>query len=156
MAVAGQNLADFVAAGGSVYSSDWAYWWIEAGWPDLVDFTGDDLVQLDAANGLAQPYTFDVVDEDMRTVLGGEPTVQITYDLGSWITATAVGEDGTVLIEGEYTYYGSDYAYETARGPIAVMLHEDNGGTVVWTSFHNHAQLTEDILAMLEHYVLSM
>ncbi len=46
-----QNIRDYVSGGGAVYASDWAYDVVELGWPDRVDFAGDDTVVDDAQGG---------------------------------------------------------------------------------------------------------
>ncbi|HEY1101599.1 MAG TPA: carboxypeptidase-like regulatory domain-containing protein, partial [Myxococcota bacterium] len=46
------RLRTFVANGGSVYASDWAYNVVEAVWPDFIDFLGDESADA-AKNGFA-------------------------------------------------------------------------------------------------------
>lgn len=150
-----RNLRSYVRAGGSVYASDWAYYLVEEGWPEKNDFVGNDAVFGDATTGRKGNVTGQVLDEAMEARLG-RPTASITYDLSAWVPVQAVSGDAEVLIEGTYRWqelYGNQGG--TITGPLATRVH-DELGTVIYTSFHNEQQTTDDMAQLLEEIILSL
>lgn len=142
-------LQQFVAAGGSVYASDWASLVVEHTWPELVDLYGTDDVFESTAVGVATRIEADVTDTIMAYAVGST-RAEIVYDLDAWIVPLAEGADTDVLVRGTVpTFTGVEEDV-----PLAMRYHP--GGRVIFTTFHNEQQLTEDMEAALEEIILSL
>ena len=161
------NMQDFVAGGGSVYASDWAHNLIEASWPWAIDFLGDDEVfnpETDLDYGHLYPYAglatnsleADVLDATMAAAIGSD-TAELAYDLDVWVVPEAAGSGVTTLVQGDPQIYDEDTFTPDGRlegAPLALSFAP--GGTVIYTTFHNEAQLTEDMEAALKEIILSL
>jgi len=151
------NLRDFVEAGGSIYASDWAYYIVEAGWPSMNTFQGDDSWLGDARVGETGYITADVLDPVMAQRLGSD-TASLNFDLPAWVVMKQTHQ-GDVLIQGTATYYDYSnpysYDYQTSTVPLVSRLIQGDGA-VVYTSFHNEAQTTLDMTLLLQEIVLSL
>jgi len=170
-----QALADFVAAGGRLYASDWAFAVTQKAFPGKIT------VPEEPYCGSAMTVTASVVNPVLRNLLGGRESVELTYDLGAWVPLTGVGPDVDVLLEGEYeTYEGWEGFLSAAgvspsrrrdphtvlplgwlaengtrtTGPLAVAFNYGNG-KVMHTTFHYHAQVGVTQLALLNYLLLS-
>lgn len=142
-----QNLADYVANGGSLYVSDWSFYVLETTFPEAVDFLGDDLDFWQPLAGPAGSITAEVVDEDLQAALG-KSDASVVFDQSGWAVAQAVGS-GHVLVQAELSVVDLWGVESTVVCPLVVRL--DHGeGTVYYTAFHNEAQLTGDMLVILE------
>ncbi|HDM43282.1 MAG TPA: carboxypeptidase regulatory-like domain-containing protein [Firmicutes bacterium] len=143
-----ENLRNFVKGGGSIYASDWEYLYIEYTWPDAIDFYGNDLS--DPYIGSEQHVDADILDSELSDYMG-KSVVEIYYNLGSWIVIDAVGEGTTTHIQGDI---------ETDEGPMEdkplLVSFADEDGSVVYTTFHNETQLTEDAENILKYFVFEL
>ena len=145
------NLRAYVREGGSIYASDWAYYLVEVGWPDAHDFYGPDRTPADALVGEGGDITAIVQDAAMAAALGSSEA-ELRFDVGGW----AVIEDATseVLLEATYSYRDGPKTGEIF-GPVATR-HRDVEGTVLFTSFHNEDQKTQDMAILLQEIILSL
>jgi hypothetical protein len=153
----GSNIKDYVESGGSIYTSDWAFYFFEKGFPDAVDFFGEDSRVDSARVGSMGNIMGDVLDANMQAVLGSN-TADLYYDLSSWAVAESVDSSNTeVLIRGNATYedYMSWSFGTVANSPLAIRF-EKGGGTAIYTSFHNERQATVDMTRLLEEIILSL
>jgi hypothetical protein len=145
-----QNLAEFVANGGSLYVSDWSFYVLETTFPDAIDFLGNDLDPWEPLAGPQGSVTAQVVDEDLKASLGKDEA-EVVFDQWGWAVPQAVG-DAVVLVEASVTVvdlWGTESSFVS---PLVVRL--DHGdGTVYYTAFHNEAQITGDMLVILEQIV---
>lgn len=125
------NIRDYVSAGGSVYASDWAYDAIEFAWPNAVDFFGDD-TQQDAAQSAGNfAGLVDVLDTNLKRILGNKPKVQIES------CCSAVDAPGP----GTEVYLAGDRLNDSGYHPLMVAFQLQMGsGWVYYTDFHNHGQ----------------
>jgi SAM-dependent methyltransferase len=150
-----QNIKDFVANGGSIYASDWAYFITEPAFPEMIDFRNDDTVLLAAATGAAGAVTADVYDPAMQASVGGN-RAEITFDLDVWVTPQSAGPGTSTLIYSQYQYWANNYAtLRSTEGPLAVRL-DTSGGRVIFTSFHNEPQVTLHMEVLLEEIIFSL
>jgi hypothetical protein len=151
-------LTEYVKGGGSVYASDWSYGFVEAAFPDAVDWFGDDRSMEAAKAGEMGNYFGTVLDEGMKNLLGTE-VADLYYDLGAWGVAEDVGPNTEVLIEGDVIAYNwEDWAnpyVEVRNSPLAVKFHPGDG-TFIYTSFHNEPQTTVDMDLLLKDIILSL
>jgi len=149
----GANLRDYVENGGSVYASDWAYYVVETGWPQMNTFYGNDAVVGDAFVGESGYVTATVLDATMVARLGSS-TAQLNYDLPSW-AVMETNNQGAVLLEGTVEIWDLWNGYTSIRAPLAAEL-QDGDGNVIYTSFHNEAQTTMDMHTLLQEIILSL
>jgi hypothetical protein len=162
--IVADNLRAFVEDGGSVYASDWAYGLVEAGWPSAMDVNGAetlwdpasfDYTRLAPFVGVEGSVDATVEDPTMQTVLGS--TTRITYDLGSWVVVEST--DASVLLTGDvwtYSLDGADLVVddEIEDAPLAVRI--EDGGTIIYTTFHNEAVRTLEVEEALEEIILAL
>ena len=75
--------------------------------------------------------------EFLRQAVGSE-TFEVVFNLGGWMQMTAVGAEVEVLVE-------------SPEGAPLMVLFEPSpgGGRVAYTSFHTHAQATDQMRAIL-------
>lgn len=133
------NLRYFVSQGGSIYASDWAYSVVEEMYPDKVQFLGYE--------GIEQTITASITNPEIQSLLGKD-TATICFDLGGWIVIDSVSAGVTVDLRGAIE------TYEEEKTDIPLMVHFSEGkGYVVYTSFHNEAQVTEDVGKILDYLV---
>lgn len=150
----GNNLREFVTAGGSIYASDWAYYIVESSFRDQNTFHGNDLEPGSAKVGEAGSVTANVLSPSMQQLLGST-TASLNYDLSQW-AAMVDSPLAEVLIEGQYTYRNGPFAgLQTRFAPLASRFDYGNG-TVIYTSFHNEQQTTVDMHLLLQDIVLSL
>jgi hypothetical protein len=150
-----QVLLDYVEAGGGLYISDWAYDVMEWLFPDALDFYDDDTEHDVAQIGQAEEVTAVIEDVTLQKLVGR--TVQITYDLGSW----AILEDADTAVDAlrvevlaratVHTYGGT----ELENVPLAASVGVGSG-TVIYTTFHNEAQLDPTVEAVLQYMVMNL
>lgn len=150
------NLADYVHGGGSIYVSDWSYWLVEVSFPDLIDFIGDDATWRAAEVGEAtqgDPVDATVLDPAMVAALGTD-SASITYDIGDWTAVESVGTDAGAMVEGRFTWSG-DAGSGAHTGPL-VVEGSYGQGKVIFTTFHDTAQTSEQMHTLLEQIILSL
>jgi hypothetical protein len=179
-----ENIRTFVSTGGRLYLSDWAYDLLEAAWPSRVTFWGEDSELDAAQAGRpplpgdedflspnlkkATIIDADVLDgldrvDDSGTVL--DDTIRIAYDQDVWTVPVEVAEDATddlgpvrVLVRGAANVNDPDAAGGMTRLEDVPLMFEftvgRRQGKVVFTSFHNHSQVTDDVLGILRQVVL--
>jgi len=141
------NLQDFVAGGGSLFVSDWAYDFIERAWPGAVDYYGDD-TQLSAAQSggsgfTAGPIQADIVDPNLVSVMG----INKVPLLFCCVTIDSADAATTVHIQGDVYRDSSEHPMVVSFVPFP------NGGRVLFTIFHNADQNARDIDRMF-YYML--
>ena len=146
----GANIVDYVQQGGSLYASDWAYWFIEASYPDLLDFSGDDATVGDAFHGMPGSFQASVVDPNMQALLGSG-IAEIWFNFNAWAVAESAGADATVLVKGDMALEDGTLVLDS---PLSVRL--AGGDRVIYTAFHNEAQTTLDMELLLLEIVLSL
>ena len=166
-ALVSNNLSNFVLNGGSVYASDWAHLIIEAAWPEKIDFVGDDdqfidptLATFDMGDtayvGMATTVQGEVLDATMGLALG-TGVADIVYDLDAWVVPLSADAGASVMIQGEVQTYDITTGVPstgTTNVPLAIRFSE--GGTVIYTTFHNELQMTMDMEIALKEIILSL
>jgi hypothetical protein len=145
-----ENLAEYVANGGSLYVSDWSFFVLETTFPDAIDFLGNDYDIWDPLAGPSGEITAVVMDENLQAALGSSEAT-VMFDMGEWAVPQTLG-DGVALVEAQVTAVDM-WGIETSLvSPLVVRL--DHGeGTVYYTTFHNEPQLSGDMLVILEQIV---
>lgn len=144
ISAAASNLANFVAAGKRLYFSDWAHSYLELAFPGQIVFYGDGSPNNGArvgANGMA---TGSISDPFLATAIGSTNMI-INFDLPGWAVMDSVSSTARRLIEGDVSLVtGGSIG---SRPLVASFAH--GTGKVVYTSFHNEAQATQDMTRVL-------
>lgn len=152
----GTNIKDYIVGGGSIYASDWAFYFFESAFTDAVDFYGNDSDVNSARKGVAGELSVDVVDETMQAILGGS-TAKLNYDLDVWAVPQSVNSDVEILVSGDPSVYADDWGLEIDElNNVPLALRLDKEGSAIYTSFHNEAQSTDDMELMLNEIILSL
>jgi len=149
----GQSLMQYVSAGGSIYASDWAYYFVETGWPEAADFYGDDQMFSSAYVGKDGNIKANVINAEMQSALGSD-IADINFDLSSWAVIESVG-NAEVLLRGDaevWDMWGASSALQNV--PLAFEIQDS--GKVIYTTFHNERQITLDMQRLLTEMVLSL
>ena len=153
----GNNVRDYIASGGSIYTSDWAYYVVEASLPEMVTFIGPDHTPGSAYTGMAGSVTAEVLSSNLTALLGKD-TAQINYDLDYWAVAERI-DQGTPLLRANVDYMDPSDPWgltiANRKSPLAVIMEYGNG-KALYTSFHNEQQITGDMLLILEDFILSL
>ena len=160
--IVSSNLRDYVEDGGSIYASDWAHGIVEATFPYAIDFHGDD----DIVNpeefgyethnhpyvGSSQNVLADVLDPTMAGAIGNSQA-SLYYDLDAWVLPQSAGPSSSVMLQGSVYSY-TDRVRLIDQAPLALKFSE--GGSVIFTSFHNEHQMTQDMEKALKEIILSL
>jgi len=125
----------FVQAGGTLYASDFASHPIER---NFSNFKG----AFSASPFVGRMTTY-VSDLGLKELIGA--SIHLNFDLGSWRYLSFVYQDIRVYIQGRKKG-GTSY-------PLLFSFRY-GAGTVIFTSFHNHAQVTEKERQLLEFLAL--
>ena len=144
------NITAYVDQGGSLYASDWAYYFVESAYPDLLDFHGDDATVGEAFHGAPGSFTASVVDTNMQGLLGSN-TASIWFNYNAWAVAQSAGVDAKVLVKGDMSLEDGTVISES---PLSVRL--KGGDRVIYTAFHNEPQTTIDMDLLLLEIILSL
>lgn len=141
------NIQQFVMAGGSVYASDWAYMYVEKAWPNAINFVGDPSPTAYPKVGNKGLIQATIVDPNLANNLG-KAAVQIKYDLAAWVVVQSVSATTTTHIVGNVPGFGN--------GLPLMMTHKQGAGTVLYTTFHNEKQVTNDMSTILNFLVFEL
>ena len=162
----GKNLNQFVLAGGSIYASDLSWAYVEAAFPDAIDFYGKtDLPAGPSNDGPQQvqgntnvPAT--IKDAQLATYVG-TTVFTAKYGPGPLVAVQQAGTGTTVHVSGVTQVKNMNkkgmFDPETVphTGPL-VLSHQPaskGAGRVVYTTFHNDEQADAVMLKIL-HYLV--
>lgn len=145
-------LKKYVQDGGVVYASDFSGELIEAAFPDRINFYGEDKKNpqsFKAKVGSAGEVQANIVDQGLASIVG-KKNVKINFDLGSWVVIDSVNSGVRVHMTSEIKVY--DYNNEkdnVSKDRPLVVSFQEGKGEVLFTSFHNEAQTSEDLNKIL-------
>ena len=114
----GDIIRGFVERGGSVYASDFAGAVIQAAFPEMLHFSQD---------GQPGECSCKIVDLGLRESMG--PEISIHFDLGAWWQIRNT--------------HASVRTYAKWKNMPIIVGFEAGKGHVIYTSFHNEAQVTK-------------
>ncbi|MCU0372974.1 MAG: hypothetical protein MUE56_06995 [Ignavibacteria bacterium] len=134
------NLNGFMNQGGKIYASDWAFGCVKGLHPELEgEYNGSEIDSLNAT----------IVYTPLANYMG-KTNVKINYNLGSWLTLDP-GINQTVNIPFlKATYQGF------TDNPIAFFRNEGNSGKLLYTTFHEEAQTTQDMVKILQFFIFEL
>ncbi len=162
------GLRRFVADGGSVYVSDYGFFFFEDAFPEALDFHGDDAEwQGEARMGAApQRVHARIVSDELRAFMQAEAVdVDFPEDeqvrTAHWVVAESAGPAVTVLLEGDVQLCVGPRSCapggRVERAPLLVSYEpEGASGVVVFTSFHQEANLSAEIERVLFYLVFML
>ncbi len=162
-------LRQYVQEGGYVYASDYAFTYLDEAFPGWIYFYSDPRI------GKAGTVDARVVDAGLESYLG-QSRVSVRYNLGSWVpvrfTPLALRYlVGDITIDlaagvlpplappksghghGPTSASESYFAWETVSDSILALAFNYGRGKVVYTTFHNEAQLDELSERVLRYFV---
>jgi hypothetical protein len=145
-----QNIRDYVTAGGAIYASDWAYDLVEIGWPERLDFAGDDTIIDDAQVGEYDLVTSNIVDASLSDWLESS-TLDIEYDLPVWPPIESVDEAAvTTHLEGNVSYRIGTETFTLVDAPLLVSF-TSGEGKVVFSTFRVAKNGTMEMMEILQY-----
>lgn len=148
------NLLNYVQSGGSIYASDWAYYFIEVAVADAIDFYDDDATVGAAMVGDIGDLQAQVIDPYMQILLGGG-TADIGFELNNWVVPVGVDPDVEVLLQADAGLWQSSTT--VTNSPIAAYYEPiPDQGVIIYTAFHNETQITVDMRLLLMEIILSL
>ena len=157
------NTRRFVEEGGSLYASDLSWDVIQDSIPEAMKFALEDEGE-NATITDSQTVMADVVSDEMLDVLGSDE-VEIYYNLGSVGTIDEAAEvGGTVHFRADLNVSGFTDAFDNAYpdgikydAPLMATYDEPLGsGFVIYTSFHNSQQASQDIMDIMEYMIFQL
>jgi len=170
------SLRQFVSGGGKLYSSDYAYIFVEKSFPTHITFSDNPYL------GAVQTVTASISNDELQDFLG-QNSIEIMYDLPYWVVIESVSSSVSVLLEGSYTLeeeillagaqrsgsYLRNHRHSqqrealasssgvtlaaTSSGPLAAYF-DYGSGRVIFTTFHNESQASDLIKNILEFFIL--
>lgn len=180
-AQAASALKQFVQSGGAIYASDFANSYMMEAFTDKINFYNvQSKTDYNSPRvGNVGETSATVVDSGLAQVLG-KSSLKINFDLGGWVVIKSVASDVTVHITGEAPITGSatqdpeqlqqqlqefqnnpeklqelySQSSQTLSGVPFVVSFSYGKGEVIYTSFHNEAQVSEDVKKMLDWFVI--
>jgi hypothetical protein len=148
------NVVEYVEGGGAIYASDWAYDVVETGWPDRVDFVGDDETPDAAQVGEYGVVQATVADAALAEWLGAE-TMSIEYDLPVWPPIESVDPSVTSHLQGGVSYRVGTETYNLADVPLLVS-YTAGEGKVVFSTFRVAKNGTSEMLEVLQYIMYNL
>jgi hypothetical protein len=140
--------------GRRLYFSDWTYDLMERAWPDLVDWVGDDTEIDDAQRGTAQVVAARIVDPSLAGAMGVPEgsEIEVEFNYGVWAVAESVADNVNVLVEADVVVDDPETgAYVTLLDTPLVFSAAVGQGVVIFTSYHNEAQISEEARDVLRY-----
>ena len=161
------NTRRFVEEGGSLYASDLSWRTVQNSMPESVIFAGEDPDNpgstpsgdpVSAGITDSQTVMADVVSTEMLNVLGTDE-IEIYYNFSSVGTIAAPADPGGVAhFRADIEVSSSDYTDGIKEdAPLMVTFDDPLGsGFMIYTSFHNSQQASDDIMNVLEYMVFQL
>ena len=148
------NIERSVRNGLRLYFTDWNYDLLEATWPDLINWLGDE-DQLDGAQrGTQQTVNARIVSQELADFMAVplDSQLDVIFNFGSWAVIDSVDESLVeVLVRGDVEYDDPETGELRMKEDAPLLVSARVGsGIVLFTSFHNEAQIsdeTRDVLA---------
>ncbi len=135
----GTNLRNFVDTGHYIYASDWAFFFIEAAFPDKVDFLGEDLSYADVLAGDNGIHAVTVEDLELQAYTGMS-TAMLDLNLPQWAVAQAGGPGTKTYLRGDALLTDG-----SVLSNVPFLLDWRSGeGSAAYTVYHIHANQAAD------------
>jgi hypothetical protein len=148
------NIRNYVAAGGAVYASDWAYDVVERTWPEAINFVGDDSLPNDAQRGEGGIVRAQISDGALAGWLATDE-IEITYDLPVWPPIEGIATEVAVHLRGDIEYRIGDSGYSLSESPLLVSF-ASGDGQVVFSTFRVAQNAEISIMLTLQYLMYSL
>lgn len=148
------NLRNYVSQGGSLYASDWSYDVVEQGWPDRIEFVGDDSTPNAAQLGEYDLVNAAVQDSSMAAWLDTD-YIEIEYDLPVWAPMESVEGSVSKHLVGNIAYRQGTATYNISNAPLLVSF-SSGEGKVVYSTFRVARNASSDVLGVLQYMMYNL
>ena len=148
------NIANYVRDGGAIYASDWAYDVVEQGWPDRLEFVGDDTIPDDAQLGEYDLVTAAISDAALSEWLGSN-SIEVEYDLPVWPPMEGVDGATTTHLSGNVNYRVGQSTYTLAAVPLLASF-TSGEGKVVYSTFRVAKNGSSDMMQVLQYMMYNL
>jgi hypothetical protein len=148
------NIRAYVAAGGAVYASDWAYDVVESCWPEAINFVGADEVPDAAQLGEYGIVNAAVSDAALADWLDSDYT-QVEFDLPVWPPIEGVADTVSVHLTGNIDYREGISVFNLNASPLLVSF-TSGEGRVAFSTFRVAKNADSDIILMLQYMMYSL
>lgn len=150
------NIRTFVAGGGNLYVSDWAYDLVEQAWPEKIEFYGLDSVPDLAQVGSPQTVYAEISNEIMASFLDdSDGVVPVIYDLPVWPLMLEVSATTSSHIAGTVLYKEGAVDVEQPFAPLLVSFN-GGGGKVIFSSFRLSANMDPEMLTIMQYVMFEL
>jgi hypothetical protein len=149
-----QNIRDYVAAGGAVYASDWAYDVVEIAWPEAINFVGADEIPNSAQLGEYGLIQAAVSDEALAEWLGKDH-IDIEYDLPVWPAIEGASSTVSVHLTGAIDYREGTNVYTLTAVPLLASFTSGSGKVAIAT-FRVAKNADADVMLTLQYMMYSL
>ena len=149
------NIRNYVAAGGSVYASDWAYDVVEQAWPEAIDFVGADEIPNAAQLGMDGMVTAQIPDNALATWLERDE-LPISYDLPVWPPIADVTSGSVnVHLQGRVEYRVGQNPQSLPASPLLVSF-ASGEGRVAYATFRIAENAAPEVVLTLQYMMYSL
>jgi hypothetical protein len=148
------NLRNYVAAGGAVYASDWAYDVVEQAWPESIDFVGADEVPDAAQLGEYGIVNATVADGALAAWLETDYT-QVEFDLPVWPPIEGVADSVSIHLTGSIDYRQGINIFTLSNSPLLVSF-TSGDGKVAFSTFRVAKNADSDVILTLQYMMYSL
>ncbi|MCL2564263.1 MAG: hypothetical protein FWE24_00425 [Defluviitaleaceae bacterium] len=128
-------LRAYVEQGGIVYASDLAGEPLAAAFPDMFEYM--------AVEPSLTVRNADIVHSSLASHMRINQ-LDVVFNMGGWYVITNLAEEATTYISGHVPNHGTV--------PLAISFNYGEG-TVFYTSFHNSAQVTSNMINFIEYLI---
>ena len=141
------NTLRYVSSGDTLVVTDWAYELVEAGWPEMIEWAGDEMTpdgtgwaNLDAAQmGMIDRITAEVSDAELAQEIG--PSMAVDFPYSNFAVIESVSDDVTVYVRGDVAYRPDELSEPIELTDVPLLVGFDHGdGRVLFSTFHIDAQ----------------
>ncbi len=148
------RIREYVEQGGIIYASDWALGFIAYAFPDYVKVV--EYQHLMEAKGFPEAeLQATVVDKGLEAQLGRK--IHLSFDQPGWFVITP--RDGAevkthIIASGKVSGKDSTTSKHNLAGKPLLVSFRHGKGEVLYTSFHNHAQVSKTEEKLLRYLIL--
>lgn len=150
------NLKAFVADGGNVYASDWAYDVVAQVWPGKVDFLGPDETPDAAQKGTSQSVNAAVNNNALLDFMEIEGSyTPIVYDLPVWPPIVATTSTVSQHLVANVEYREGELVQTVTNSPLLISFN-GGGGRVVYSSFRMVSNDDDEMIKAMKYVMFAL
>ena len=154
-AAAVTNVVNFVRQGGALYVSDWAYEIIRVAFANTFAFEGASVAQAARVGSLDMGLVARIEDATLAQAVGSA-NVSLVYNKGDWVTPQPTQQPNVVIwMQGDAPITTNGQSQIVTQAPLLLSTAVGDG-RIIFTTFHNHSQVTDAMTAILRYVVFSL